>query len=356
MVYISIFFISLSLIYTIEKSDRSARSFLYLILLCFLSFTPAFQYNIGTDYPTYYQISRDINYIDYLASKREYLFYFIYYFLYTYSFDGQAFFIVTGLLQSLLLVNILRLTRNEGHSAIWLFIGFFLITNIYHNQMNHIRTYVAVLFFTNSLLYRYKKNYVMFSFCIVLALISHATTIMFTPLLLLRDKHFKYICSHALFFYFTSFLIFSINIYEPIIEFLIRNFFPFYYGYLDGLVNEKSSFYDLATKFYYVPLSLYVLHHVRKYHATFSALDNTIYGIFLITCNSFIMMSHSSVFLRLWTFLVIFYALVLARVFTSNNLSRIMGFIIFFYLLLPYILKVTFFASNEYLYDLYFFY
>lgn len=355
MVYISIFFISLSLLYTIEKSDRGARSFLYFILLCVLSFTPAFQYNIGTDYPTYYQISRDIYYIDYLASKREYLFYLIYYFLYKYNFDSQAFFIITGLLQSLLLINILRLAKNEGHSIIWLFIGFFLITNIYHNQMNHIRTYVAVLFFTNSLLYRYKKNYFMFSFCLVFALLSHATTIMVTPLLLLKVKHFRYICSHALFFYFTSLFLFSINIYETIIDFLIRNLFPFYSGYLDGLVNERSSFSDLVTKFYYVPLSLYVLAHTRKNHTTFSNLDNTIYGLFLITCNSFIMLSHSSVFLRLWTFLVIYYALVLARVLTSSNLTRIKGFIIFFYLLLPYILKVTFFANNEYLYDLYFF-
>ncbi|MFN1514398.1 EpsG family protein [Vibrio owensii] len=355
MIYLSIFFISLSLLFTIEKSDRDARAFLYFVVILVLCFTPAFQFKIGTDYTTYYNISNDIEYIKYLAQKREYVFYLIYHFIYIYDLDGQAFFIITALLQSALLVNILRLTRNEGYSTLWLFVGFFLITNIYHNQMNHIRTYVAVLFFTNALLYRYKNNYFLFSIYLFFSIFSHATTIFVLPLLMFKQKHFRYICRHAVLFYFLSIFVYSIDVYRPVLEFLVKNVVPFYSGYLDSLFNERASFFDLATKFYYLPLSLYVLSHIRRFNSTFSTLDNVIYGLFLITCNSFIMMSHSSVFLRLWSFLVIFYALVLARVFSSKSLGYIKGFFIFLYLLLPYFLKVTFLASNEYLYDLYFF-
>ena len=52
MIYLSIFFISLSLLFTIEKSDRNARTFLYFIVTFVLCFTPAFQFQIGTDYTT----------------------------------------------------------------------------------------------------------------------------------------------------------------------------------------------------------------------------------------------------------------------------------------------------------------
>lgn len=355
MIYLSIFFISLSLLFTIENSDRSARNFLFFFVLSVLCFTPAFQFQIGTDYTTYYNISEDIDYINYLAQKREYVFYLIYYFIYIYDLNGQAFFIITALLQSALLVNILRLTRNEGYSPLWLFVGFFLITNIYHNQMNHIRTYVAVLFFTNAILYRYKGKYFPFFINLIFSIFSHATTIFVLPLLMLNQKHFRYICRHAVSFYFLSVLVYSIDVYRPVLEFLVKNVVPFYSGYLDSLFNERASFSELATKFYYLPLSLYILEHVRTRNSNFNPLDNVIYGLFLVTCNSFIMMSHSSVFLRLWSFLVIFYALALARTFTSRSLGYMKGFFVFLYLLLPYFLKVTFLASNEYLYDLYFF-
>ncbi|MFB2679530.1 EpsG family protein [Shewanella mangrovisoli] len=349
MAYLFVFAFSFLCVFLYDKGDQAVKLISLLIFFFTLLFIPSFQYGIGTDYFTYFRIVDDVSYIDFLKRKGELFFYYIYSAINYLGLPNQSIFIITATVQLLLLLNILKkLSKREGYCVIWFFIGYFLITNYYHNQMNQLRSYTSIMFFINALLYRFDKKYFTGLIFCFFAVISHASAIALIPLLFLNQRISRFVLEYRYLVVFLSCIIFSLNIYKPILFFLVEHVFPFYNGYIHTLFNESDGLLDVASKLYYFPIILYVLLFVGKERQNFTDFDNYLFSFFLLTCVSYLLLMQSTVFLRFWIFFIILYPLVLSRMFDFKNDKRIHSLFWFLYLLTPYIFKVVIFPVREF--------
>lgn len=332
------------------RSESKASVFFLFLLFVTLVITPTLQDRIGTDYISYLTISEDIDYINYLGEKNEFLFYYIYKFIYHFKLDSQVFFFIIASLQILLFINILRFIKRNNNSVLFFFVGFFFITNIYHNQMNHIRSYTAVLFFSNALLYRFERKWVFSGIFIIMSVISHATAMLFLPLILVNRKLSKYINKNAELIIVSVIVIFCSGILNSLASLLITNFFPFYMDYMLIINDSGASIGSIATRLYYCPLIILTLYHLRKSTSNISVFDAFIYAIFILTSTSYLLILQSSVFLRFWEGVVLFYALILASLVVGKSFK--FKSILLFYLISPYLFKVVVFPIREYSFNL----
>lgn len=355
MPYLLVFLLVLLMLFSYERSTKSAGLLILILLFFVVFFIPAFQYDIGSDYFEYYRFADDHAYLNYLKSKGELFFYFLYFIINYFDLNNQCFFIITSAIQCVLVINVAKLIKEKGGSPLWFMIGFFLITNIYHNQMNHIRTYIAVLFFINAMMYRFESKWVLCLVFATLSFFSHATSLVVIPLLLINTTIANFIIRYGVFFFFFSIFIYSADIYQPVLFFLVDNFFPFYKGYMNTLFLKKSNIYDLITRIYYFPLALWVTCFFYKYRGGLNDFTKFNASIFILTCNSYLLLLNSSVFLRFWSFFLIYYAISLGVIYKKRSNFKLMDALLFMYLLMPYIVKVVFFPVREFSFDLVFF-
>jgi hypothetical protein len=356
MAYITIFIFSLLWLSIYAHGDLYVKFFSGTMFFLTLFFVPSFQYNIGTDYFTYYSIVDDVYYIDYLMSKGEILFYFIYHVIRFLGLPNQSIFFISATIQLLLLVNVIRLLdKQKTYCVIWFFVGYFLITNYYHNQMNQLRSYVSLMFFANALLYKFNRRFVISAFFAMLAAFSHATAIALIPFLFINDRIVNFVVKNRIPVVVLTFFLYSLNIYTPTLNLLVKFIFPFYSDYVSTLFNEKASFFETATKVYYLPIVIYVVYYIGKHKDELSKFDKYMFSFFALTCNSYLLLMQTTVFFRFWIFFIIFYPLVLSRVLSFKNKFGILDFCVVAYLFVPYFIKVVVAPVREFCFDLTFF-
>ena len=74
------------------------------------------------------------------------------------------------------------------------------------------------------------------------------------------------------------------------------------------------------------------------------------YSTFLITSTSYFLLLNSSMFVRFWEYVVIFYAVSIAQL--LKNESRNIKLLIILYLFMPYFMKVVVFPVREFNFNL----
>ena len=117
------------------------------------------QYYVGTDYPTYLSLFKNID----SAKNEDTEFGFVYFvYLCNYlGFYGQDLFFIIAFFWILSLLQISRTITTSKYVFIFVFV-FVTVSTVFNNQMNGVRQYVAVYFFTSSVLYMLNKKYVLF--------------------------------------------------------------------------------------------------------------------------------------------------------------------------------------------------
>lgn len=337
---------------------------LYLLLIekykpSFLSFLPAFiiyflvaglQYNVGTDYMAYvYTFSGDGSLY---LKKSEYLFYYLMVFLNYLNLPAQSLFLSISFIQSILIFYYFKLIKKDN-VILWLFfIAFFCITNIYNNQLNGIRQYVVVCSIPILTLLLYRKKiglYIAFIFICTLFHSSAVFLIILIPIrIFLRKLHKKifliFLIMPGIFIFSTSF-----------VDELITRFLPNYLHYLDSVYSEGVGMEAYFTKLYYLPGIIYFYYSynkARKHNIEHTYFDFMIV-VFSLTYWMFILSTELAIASRVFVYFLFFYTFpfyFLLRKFYLDK--KILAFsLTLIYIITPYILKVTFLAKGEYLYN-----
>ncbi|ENM5843899.1 EpsG family protein, partial [Vibrio mimicus] len=177
----------------------------------------------------------------------EFLYYFAFEFFRDMSFGAQAIFVFSAVINAFLTVLILfRLKDLSFNLTIFAFV-FFCVSGIYHNQMNGLRQFTAVLSVILCSLYLHSSSFkTMLS--AFLASLSHTSSLLVLPTLLVSKLN---ITKRKLIFIF----VFSF----PLYFFLLPLFFDYLLSLIGGVYIKYVEFErDVGllaslTKLYYVP-------------------------------------------------------------------------------------------------------
>ena len=358
MTYISIFICCTFCILLFRKYKRSnaADSVIFLTIFFFLWFLPAMQYGVGTDYFNYIEIFNNSQSLDYYLIKHEYSFYYLVTLLKYFNTEPQSLFYSIGLIQTALFINFIRITfPDKSYTSIAvIFIFFFLVTNIFNNQLNVLRAYVAVLFFINSMIYKINNKYSLSLLFFLLGITWHKSIIFTIPLYFIGGHISLWIVRNSILVFFTGLLIFGSGILYQFTDTIVSNFAPMYKHYLDPEKEKNITFLQIATKLYYYPFYILFLYHLRKYNQdNLNKIDINLIALWLITINTALFIFHFGRFSRIFyyfapfMFIPFYYLYIMKRKFIT--LLAIM------YVFFGYFLKTVIFPSAEYKYESYLF-
>lgn len=308
------------------------------------------QYYVGTDYPTYLSLFSNID----SAKNENTEFGFVYFvrFCNFIGFFGQDIFFIISFLSVLLILNISMNITSSKYVFIFMFI-FVTVSTVFNNQMNTIRQFVAVYFFTSAVLYMLNKKYNLFLLFMLFSWSWHMSAIILLPVLLLF--HFcKYTDSRLLLFVLI-FISVAFNFYfkeEWLYSFI--SVAGMYDNYLGNNYVQDVNILNKLTKLMYTPIVLYSIYKYTKYDL--NCVEKYIYiiGVYsyaiFMACLSNSLTNRFGMYFTILSCVPMVYLLVyLYKEKTLKSYSFYL-FILSFFLII-YALKVTCFAIGEYAFD-----
>lgn len=353
MVFLIMHFISViyAVFINMSRHDRIASFMLLTILVFVLAYLPSLQFGVGTDYFNYVRIFNSPEELELYYRKKEFFFYFLVKFLNYLGFPPQSLFVLTSLISALLLVNILRKLNCEGYRLGILVFCLVIVTNMLHNQMNIIRTYIAVYAIINVFLYKIEGRWIWSAAFSVLAVTSHQTAYLFIPFLFVPKSVYKYIVNHPVFFYLIGSFIYLIGLPFYLIDMLVSYVAPFYSHYLRGDL-DSAGLVNLLTRAVYFPfhvIFIFLLLSNRVYLR--SNIEIFIVAVWLLTANFYLLFMYWGHFFRIYHYFS-FFSIVPVYYVLNYLRTHVVLFILFVsYALLPYIAKVVLFPVGEYKYE-----
>lgn len=306
------------------------------------------QYYVGTDYETYYNIFKNVE--TYIYTKNgEYLFVWITELSSFLNLPPQTPFFIfyfIGFLLFLLIISKLE------HKTSFIFIILYLtVSTVFNNQLNGLRQYIAIYFYTLSIIYLYeKRGLIKFLLCIFIASMMHASSILLLPLAIFKFKSnfseglLKIILSSSILFSIFGNFDWLLSLFDFIIP-------KQYIHYLEGTFNTQTSISKILTKLMYVPFYWYSLKLLKE--EKLKNFDLYLYNVGMIAFSIRLFFLNNFILNRLGESLILIsifpiYYLLRDLYLTKKNgvFSLIMLFFITFYLL-----KVVVFPKQEYLYN-----
>ena len=311
------------------------------------------QYGVGTDYFSYLDLftSKDI---DYFFLKKDYLFGYFVKFCNDIGIYGQGIFFILSLLWVLALLYSIQSIVGSKYIHIYIFV-FIVFSGVFHNQMNVVRQYSAVYLLTIGVcaLHRNKNIIAVFSFLAMC--FTHSSSIALLPIIIIiyfylsKKENQKLLYSYIIIAIISSFIlkIDYITYFVP--------FFEQYSGYFKSADRiEEASFVNRITKYLYIPLFAYAIHELPKMNLTNIQKRFFITGIcgfsFKLALVSLEIIGRMGRFFEILACIPIVFLIIYIR----KSCKKIIYILIITYLLLPYLLKVTVFATREYSYSSYF--
>ncbi|MFW2056738.1 EpsG family protein [Acinetobacter haemolyticus] len=354
-VYLFVLFaVSVNLYFT-EKlaSDKFMKQmFLWFPAFIIYSIPLAFQYDVGTDYFAYYNNFYDGGHLLFFT-KQEYIYYYLQEFV-IFLGEPQLQFIFSSIIQSVLFFYILFILKKKGYNSFLLFFIFFLITGMYHNQMNGIRQYIAIYCFIVYCLLFLDKKYLQSLFFLVIGFYFHKSILIpllyFIPFLFFKPVLLSKSFSYLVVIFFAGLLFHFFNwtfIVQSVLESLSLN----YAHYLDSEYGEGRSIIGFLTKFYYTPLFLwfFIIFYKKK-------LDNynvSLLMLWALTCFIYIQGIYFSLFIRTWAYFTFFMVFPVYYLMLHYKKNFLILFLIVLYMFIAYLLKISVFAVGEYDYNFY---
>lgn len=341
--------------YLIEKLNVKNSWYIYIIPIFGYALVAGMQYGVGTDYFSYVDIFNSDSKVEQYNNAGEFLFYYTVKLLKFFQLPSQSLFLFISLIQAILFFGFIKLIKREGFSSIFFIFLFFVLTNIYQNQLNGIRQFVAVLLLPLFLFSLDRRRVVTALLLLVAGSLFHTSFIIFSIFLvfLYVRKFSVYSClicffiSPILYFYLTGAL-------KELLDFLSVG----YAYYLDTEVASGKKGFWYITKLYYFPMFIvfYYIWWKERNIKRITLMNSTFFNtsIFIFSCTYWIFLSVNEIAILsrisyYFTFFYIFPAyFIMAHLYNRRNAF---GFLILVgYLVVPYILKVTLLAKAEFYY------
>ena len=313
------------------------------------SIVSGLQYDVGTDYISYLDIYEDQYRLDFHYVNHEYIFYFIVKILNSLGLPGQSLFLTISFIQGFLFFYFLYRMKKIGINIWLLFFIIFCVTNVYNNQLNLIRQFVSICIMPLILLFVVEGKYFKYFLGVLSASMFHFSSwILFSFIILskfrLKDSLLIYIFIFSGFFYslFGAF-------FQDVVIYLFSN----YSHYFNSEYAEGISLSGFLTKLYYLPVILFFFYIYERKDSFLGEYFHLCIIIFTLTYWSFITAMQFGIFERFFTYFLFFYAFPIYYVlnyFYSRKMS-LSFFLLFIYILFPYALKTTVFATAEFKYN-----
>ena len=342
LIYVSVY------LAIIEKYKSSLLVMLPAFLVYFM--VAAFQYDVGTDYFSYVDIFEDENRHWFYFNKGEYLFFGLNQFLNWFSLPPQSIFISISFIQATLFFFYLKLVKNKGFTVWLFFVVFFLVTNIYNNQLNGLRQYVVISGLPLFTILLYERKLLKSLALLILFSFFHNTAWLLAvlyPAILIQKK----LNISLVFLFFVSgvgYLFLSGFMYD-----LTAFIFPDYLHYFEGRYSEPYPVSVFLSKLYYLPLILYFFVIYRKGNADVDDYVHSMLFVFSAVYWFFLLALSVGITARIYYYFIFFYIFPVYYTLHYNYVrKRVVEFILILaYIVLPYVLKVTVFAKAEFLYE-----
>lgn len=316
-----------------------------VLLIYFLPI--AFQDGVGSDYPTYYNYFYNGDHIYYFY-KNEYLYYYLVE-LVRYLGIPQLQFVFISFIQTILIFFIIFKLKNNGYLGWLVFILFFMVTGIYHNQMNGLRQFVALLTLPLILLYIYENKRVKAILLSFFAFFFHVSSIIPIIIIFLLNLCYKKI-NYRLFliFFLVSPLLYFYDWSSYIFNFFSSNEL-FYAKYEDSEFNVNKSADGIVLKFLSLPflISFLWLYYFKNKDYMGDRLMYLCICLWSLTHFMFLMSINIGIANRVYLYFVFFIIFPLYYICVKSRIMFL--FVILFYLLF-YFFKVIVFAKSEYMY------
>jgi|SRR5690554_362441 len=351
MIFLLFNFWSTSLLFVLDHLRlKKVSQWVLLVLVFFIvMMLPAMQYGVGYDYFNYVEVFVNSDRLDVYARKNEYGFYYLVLLLRELGLPPQSFFIVASALMSASLVYCLQLLRGHGFKMAIIFVCFFLMTGMLHNQMNGIRNYIAAYFFLSALLSKFSGRYWFSVFFVLMGVFFHQTFYVALVFVLLPCFIYEYLAKRVFLFYFILLVFWVSGMSVSILEFLLKNYLSFYSHY-SGSLNVGSSVVNVLTKAYYLPLQVWFVFWVINNFKKLSLFEVRVVGVWVLSSSLYLSLLHTDLFYRAYHYFV-FFSVFPAYYFLRSSYSTIFKVSFLMYLVAPYLLKVMVFPEGEYQYS-----
>ncbi|WP_305367128.1 EpsG family protein [Salmonella enterica] len=323
-----------------------------------IALLPAFQYGVGTDYFSYQNIYNNANVLDTFYQNKEYLFYAYVKFFQFLGGGFKTFVIYTSFLQSLLIfIIITQMCKNYGQSIIIIFFLFWTVTNLLHTQMNIIRASFAIYIFIISMLFKFRGKIIICFALMIIAIGFHRSALLGLCFALIPLKTYYFAYNHVVKFYFLSFLLFVTPFLHQVVFYIVQELFPYYTHYLFSFDENAVSFWNVATKIYWLPFGLFFIYLIKCNAIFIKGCERGLIGLWILTGNVYLLILNFDFVSRVNFYFVFFYVIPIAYVFRYfiRNKNVILLYISVLYCFIPYLLKVTLFPIAEFYYKTYLF-
>lgn len=351
IVFSSIWFYIKKIEYKITDKLSFMKLYFPVFFILFLTF--AFQYNVGTDYPSYLAAAtkNELGIFKYnqFVNEREYLFAAIVQLSWLFK-SPQLLFVLSSFIQNIMLgASIYELKKNKICISDF-FVLYFSLSICFFYQFNAVRQMIAVNFLFLGILriIRYNKDKLGW-ICIALAPLFHKSSVLFIVFICLfvyfKDRvkvgknKFYIIC-------FIAFLLYFANINNMVL-FLI-NKTGVYTQYLNNVFVQKLTFTQIITKIIKLVAIFYSL-----YKLDMSKISKYEMNILKISCCAIVFMIFSFSSSLLWRFYLFFDIFVVFPILlffkynaTKNEKNYIIAYLSFFLLI-----KILILPKGEYLYN-----
>lgn len=317
-----------------------------------LWFIPSFQYGVGTDYFNYIRIFDTPEDLDYYHRKYEYAFYYLVIFLNYFDFSSQSLFVSVGFIQVFLFLNFIQIAFPRypyAHLAL-IFTFFFFVTNVFHNQLNVLRAYVAVLFFLNSYIYFTKDKNNLSILMFILGFVWHKSIIFSLPLFLLKGRLGYFSVNNVRFVFFATLVLFGSGVLYKFVDVIVGAVAPMYKHYLNAEREKTVSFVQLATRMYYYPFYFLFIYHLSKFDLNrLRRVDISLIAAWVVTINSALFIFYFGRFSRVFYFFSPFMFVPFYYLYVMNKKKLV--YLALVYTFSGYCLKVIAFPTAEYDYS-----
>lgn len=355
MYYIAICLLITSYFYINNKYllvDSKLRFLLYIPPAYIYWFVLAFQYNLGADYFSYIDIAEN-GIRGYIQRNNEVGFIFIVRLINLLSLPPQSLFAIIGFIHTVLAFVLFdKLLKYKF--KIWLiFFIFFVVSTIYHNQLNGLRQFVAILSTPIFLLLVFEKKYFKALIVALLALSFH-NSFLLVLLLLPVFLFFKNSSKQTFFVIFLIMPLIYLLAFDLVLDSVVKYIFPNYAHYLQS--ENQLSFTKIIPKVYFIPLFVYFwyiyLNDKRSLWSE-SSIFNFLILVFAITYCAYLTDVTFNFYGRFFQYFIIFYIFPIYYLFYHMKKKKniFASLMLFMYIFAPYLLKTVLFPVGEYRFE-----
>jgi len=346
---------SVVFLFAIRNFSYSKLYYIALIPVFIVTMVPsAIQYNVGTDYFSYIEIFETGKELNTYLAKGEFVFPIIVYTTKLLGASAQSVFIIVSIFNGLFFIFLLSQLKKMKFE-LWIYVLVFMCcTGVYHNQLNGLRQYMAVYALPLLTIFFARKQYLRSASTVMYSMFCHASSVLVFPVIYLSRILAKYNIGTVFFLIFILSAVVYGFIIPPLTVEIVAKTFPMYSKYLFEDRLQEGTLLSLLTKLYYVPIFLlfYYLCY-RKAIIIRTTSEIALVGVFSLSFWLILLAYEISIFGRVSQYFSIFYSFPIY--YLLNHYYKKKRFYIFIfwlvYLLIPYILKVTLLAKNEYLYQ-----